>query len=154
MFLARDRKGDREQRVRACLSSDPGVALLLAAVNFEWTVWRAIKFLSQTPNRDLQATKHYSLEHYKRLWKQEVGDVRHAPSLPDIVEDWQGVRDAFNQRNVLAHGKGRATRNMASPHVEVLLESVGHIDDYCLSEGVTLHMRMPIRRRKAPNSKT
>ena len=74
MFLAGDRVERREQRVRGYLSSDPGVSLLLAAVNFEWTVSRAVIFLSASPTTPLRKkmSQYYSPDAYKVLWKAEV----------------------------------------------------------------------------------
>jgi hypothetical protein len=74
VFLATDSKPRRENKVRRYLDSDPGMALLLAAVNFEWTVCRAVLFLSKSPNSALRHRMgaYYSLDGYKKLWKLEV----------------------------------------------------------------------------------
>jgi hypothetical protein len=73
VFLASDRKEQREDRVRRYIASAPGVALLLAAVNFE-SVCRAVLFLSRSQNADLRIRlgKCYGLDAYKELWKTEV----------------------------------------------------------------------------------
>jgi hypothetical protein len=83
LCLASDRKEQREDRVRRYIASDPGVALLLAAVNFEWTVCRAVLFLSRSQNADLRIRlgKCYGLDAYKELWKTEVAS---APQLKPL----------------------------------------------------------------------
>lgn len=150
MFLASDRVKHREQKVRRFLSSEPGIALLLAAVNFEWTVCRAVLFLSQTPNADLRAKMrdYYSPEKYKELWREEVISSGPLLGLAELVRNWSAVLNAFRARNVLVHGKDRFTRNMATPHVDALLKGVRFIDEYCESRGSPLYGRMPIRRRR------
>lgn len=148
MFLAGDNAGRREQKVRSYLSREPGISLLLAAVNFEWTVSRAVLFLSRTPNAELrrQMADYYSLDAYKDLWRDEVMPTGNRRPLAEIVQNWSEVRKAFEARNKLVHGKGRYTRKMATPHVEALLKAVGYVDAYCTARGVDLSGRMPVRR--------
>lgn len=150
MFLASDRIQHRESKVRRYLRSDPGVALLLGAVNFEWTVRRAILFLAVTPNATLREkmVKCYSLEAYKDLWNKEVSDTREVASLPKVVRNWSNVCKAFNARNRLVHAADRYTTNMATPHVEALLKGVAYIDAFCESLGSSLHLKMPVRRKR------
>ena len=87
MFLAGDHVNHREIRVRNYLRSDPGVSLLLAAVNFEWTVSRAVLFLSLTPNAELRElmAKYYSPDRYKKLWRGEVLPAGQHEPLAQIV---------------------------------------------------------------------
>jgi hypothetical protein len=124
--------------------------LLLAAVNFEWTVGRAVLFLSDSPNSELREHMRacYGLDSYKGLWKAEVETDTSRKSLPDIVRNWSSVRKAFEARNRLVHGRGRCTRNMAEPHVDSLVKAVAYVDSYCEFLGYPLHSRMPVRRRR------
>lgn len=149
MFLATDRTIHRERRVRQFLGGAPSLSLILAAVNFEWTVCRAVLFLSPTANAELRGkmSKFYSLDGYRELWKQEVATFRSIPPLAEVVENWAQVRSAFDARNRLVHGRDRYTRNMATPHVEALLRGVQSIDSYCECIGAPLYARMPIRRK-------
>jgi hypothetical protein len=149
VFLATDRSDHREAKVRKYLSSEPSLSLLLAAVNFEWTVCRAVLFLSSTPNSELRKrmADYYSLDGYKDLWKTEVLAARDMQPLATIVRNWSAVRDAFHARNRLVHGRDRHTRKMALPHVEALLKAVKDVDTYCSSAGLPLCVRMPVGRR-------
>jgi hypothetical protein len=149
MFLASDTKKHRELRVRSFLAADPSVSLLVAAVNFEWTVCRAVLFLSKRPNSELRSlmAKYFSLDSYKELWNLEVVAGRNFSPLAMVVRNWSAVRRAFDARNRLVHGRDRYTKNMATPHVEVLLQGASYIDEYCESLGYPLFGRMPIRRR-------
>ena len=149
MFLASDSKEHRESKVRRFLTTDPGISLLLAAVNFEWTVCRAVLFLSKRPNSELRVmmSSYYSLDAYKDLWKSEISAGSNFDPLAIVVRNWSSLREAFKARNRLVYGRDRYTKNMASPHIEALLHGTGYIDDYCSLLGHPLLGRMPIRRR-------
>jgi hypothetical protein len=150
MFLASDRIDQRENKIRSFLSSEPSIALLLAAVNFEWTVSRAVLFLSTTKNTTLRQKlrDYYSLDKYKELWKNEVVAHGHLP-LAKLVRNWSSVLKGFDARNVIVHGKDRYTRNMATPHVEALLKGARFVDKYCQDRGKPLYERMPVRKKSA-----
>jgi hypothetical protein len=149
MFLASDSKEQRESKVRRFLTTDPGISLLLAAVNFEWTVCRAVLFLSKRPNSDLRVMmgSYYSLDAYKELWKSEIIPGSNFDPLAIVVRNWSSLREAFKARNRLVHGRDRYTKNMAAPHIEALLQATGNVDDYCSLLGYPLLGRMPTRRR-------
>ena len=149
MFLASDSKEHRESRVRRFLMTEPSISLLLAAVNFEWTICRAVLFISKRPNLELRLlmASYYSLDAYKELWRSEIVAGRNFSPLVVVVRSWSSVREAFGARNRLVHGKDRYTKNMATPHVETLLRATGYVDDYCKLLGSPLLGRMPIRRR-------
>ena len=148
MFLASDQKEQRERKIRHYLASDAGMSLVLAAVNFEWTVCRAVLFLSCSPNSKLRARmrKYCSLDDYKKLWQLEVVATIGRKPLAKVVRNWSSVRRAFDARNRLVHGRDRYTKNMAEPHIESLIKGVAYVDDYCKLLGYSLHDRMPIRR--------
>ena len=149
MFLASDSKKHRESKVRRFLMTDPGISLLPAAVKFEWTVCRAVLFLSKRPNSELRLlmASYYSLDAYKDLWRSEIVAGSNFNPLAVVVRNWSSVREAFNARNRLVHGRDRYTKNMATPHVEALLRATGYVDDYCSLLGYPLLGRMPIRRQ-------
>ncbi|SIO10317.1 hypothetical protein SAMN05443247_02008 [Bradyrhizobium erythrophlei] len=154
MFLANDSKEHRESKVRRFLMTDPGISLLLAAVNFEWTVCRAVLFLSKRPNSELRPlmASYYSLDAYKELWRSEIVAGSNFNPLAVVVRNWSSVREAFNARNRFVHGRDRYTKNMATPHIEALLRATGYVDDYCNLLGSPLLGRMPTRRRTSKKS--
>jgi hypothetical protein len=148
MFLAQSPFATRERNIRSYLGSEPSIALVLAAVNFEWTVSRAVLFLSKTKNSDLRKKmrSYHSLEHYKKLWKEEA-QPNGTPSLVTIVQNWFEINKGFEARGVLVHGKDRFTANMARPHLTQLLKGAEFVENYCASVGKPLHERMPVRRK-------
>lgn len=149
MFLASDRIEQREKKIRDFLSTDPSIALILAAVNFEWTVSRAVLFLSTTKNTVLRKKMrdYYSPKKYNDLWSEEVVPNGHAP-LTKIVRNWSSILKGFDARNVIVHGKDRYTKNMATPHIDAVLKGISFVDTYCKNCGKPLYERMPVRKRR------
>jgi hypothetical protein len=127
---------------------------VVAAVYFEWTFCRALIALSKRPNVDVrQSLSHvYGLDKYKELWWDEIKDRPRALHLPEVLRNWDGVKRAFDERNRLIHGRNRHTRNMATPHVEVLLSAVADLNHFCRSCEVDLNQRLPVRKRSRANA--
>ena len=150
MFLARSSVKEREDEVRSFLSSHPSVALVLAAVNFEWTVSRAVLFLSTTANVPLRQKMrdYHSPKRYNELWRHEVMQNGH-PALAKLVRNWASVLKGFDARNVLVHGKDRHTTRMVTPKVQALLKGACYVDTYCRDIGKPLYGPMPKRRKSA-----
>lgn len=149
MFLVSDSLQNRAELIRYFLKRYPSVSLVVAAAYFEWTVSRALVALSTRPNRDVREAmaKVFGPERYKDFWRSEFCSAARFRALPEVVKDWHGVTHAFVERNRLVHGRDRHTRNMAAPHVEVLLSAVSDIYEYVLSQGINLQKRMPVRRK-------
>jgi hypothetical protein len=149
MFLVSDDSPTREVRIRAALTTEPPLAVILGAVHVEWTVRRAILALGRSPNVVLkvQLTRAHGLDQYKDLWKTEVVQARHVPTLPQIVGRWVELRKAFTLRHRLVHGASSCTADYAAPKVTVLIEAAADIRTFCRTQGVDLHARLPIRRK-------
>ena len=156
MFLVSDSLENRARVIREFLHKHPSIALIVAAVYFEWTLCRALMALSKRPNAEVrQSLSHlYGLEKYKELWWNETRDRPGALRLTQIVRDWDAVLRAFDERNRLIHGRNRHTRNMATPHVEALLAAVADLNRFCSSCQVDLNQRLPVRKRSRPIDST
>lgn len=131
MFLVSDSLENRARVIREFLHKHPSIALIVAAVYFE-----------------------YGLEKYKELWWNETRDRPGALRLTQIVHDWDAVLRAFDERNQLIPGRNRHTRNMATPHVEALLAAVADLNRFCSSCQVDLNQRLPVRKRSRPIDST
>jgi hypothetical protein len=150
MFLVSHSLQVRAREIRSWLPKHPSVALVVAAVYFEWTLCRAIVGLSRRPNKEVRKDleKTYGLGPYKDIWRRETGHLHQAKTLPQVVRDWQGVMTAFQARSVIVHGRDRYTRNMARPKIDSLLAGVSDVCAYCLSHGLNVNERLPQRRQK------
>ena len=149
MFLVSDSLEWREKTIRSWLSKYPSIALLVAAVYFEWIICRAIIGLSRRPNRQVRddLISVYGLKAYKDQWKTDTSHLENFLTLPQLIRDWHGVTKAFDARNLLVHGKDRYTRNMATPKVDLLLNGVHDIYAYCLKHGLDINKRLPVRKK-------
>jgi hypothetical protein len=150
MYLVGDRPEFREKRIRDFLAREPAIAVILAAVHFEWTASRAILFLGRKANTELRETlqKNCSgLAGYKKCWLDEVVCEATEPKLNHIVTNWFLITEAFDLRNGLVHGRDTCTRNTATPHVEALLQGARCVAQFCLNRGADLSNRMPVRRK-------
>ncbi len=157
MFLSGDRLERRERKVRSFLRNDPAIAVLLAAASFEWTLSRAVLWLSGTPNKKLRNSmaRCYGLGAYKDLWKDEVTAAGHPGRLTGIVTSWSLLTNAFKERGKLVHGNGTTTTKKATPHVEAMLQASCDLAAYCEAHGIAdFHGRLRVRRvRTGPRKK-
>lgn len=151
MFLVNDGIKRRELRVTKYLHKEPIIAVLLAAGNFEWTLYRAIISLGKEPNVELREkmSRVYGLERYKEFWREKIASQPDGKPLTEVVKNWSALKDAFSLRNKLIHGRERCTYNMAAPKVEVMLQAVDEIHNYCLAQNVDLDKTLRVRKRKA-----
>ena len=148
VFLAGDSAAMRKQRVMETCRLNASAGLVCAAIDLEWTISRALIFLSATRSVELRKTLAgcYSLDSYKELWKCELAGRPDFRALPEVVLNWVNVRVAFRERGAVVHSKARQTRNLVEPHMEVLFGAVECVEAYCRECGVALAARLPVRR--------
>lgn len=151
MFLVNDIPQRRHTKIRSYLPGEPVVAILLAAVEFEWTVRRAIIALGTSPNKKIRECVLRSChgpEQYKDAWKAEV-KLRFGKRLPDIVTNWQDLRStAFKLRARVVHGiSGMPSSKKTSEAVEILLKASHDINQFAAAHHIPLFgKRLPVRR--------
>lgn len=150
MFLVSHSLDLRAKEIRSWLPKHPSIALVVSSVYFEWTICRAIVGLSKRPNKEVRRDleRIFGLDKYKDFWRDELGHLPNAQTLPLVVKDWQGIKAAFDARNVLVHGRDRYTPKMAAPKAESLLGGVSDICAFCLKHGLDINKRLPQRRQK------
>lgn len=152
MFLVSQSLELRENEIRSWIPKHASMALVVAAVYFEWTLCRAIVGLSQRPNievrKDLEKT--YGLAGYKDIWRRETAHWPEAKTLPQIAKNWHEITKAFEGRNKLVHGRDRYTQKMVRPGIDAILAGVRDLCAYSTRRGVDLNKRLPQRRRKKP----
>jgi len=151
MFLVEFSSQDRIKKIRGFLDTDENapIAILLAAVQFEWIVSRSIIALGQSPTADLRKTvnKVSGLEKYKRLWRDEVSIPRSEKILCDVVKDWSKFKECFKARHRIVHGTMSANKSYALKSVHPILDASEDIRNFAESLGVDLHSRLKTRQR-------
>lgn len=112
MFDLSDNRNKRRKTILGYAHFDPGMGVVLAAMDFEWTCRRAIVALSGTPTVTLYERffhRYTSLKKLQDAWKDEVlPQLKTKCSLEDVtcqnVMTWDQVTDAMKCRNVVVHG--------------------------------------------------
>lgn len=150
MFWVRDKQDARHERIRRLVTrDDAGIAVLVAAADFEWTIRRGILALGRSSTRRTkeQMQGAHGLDRYKEVWSSEVA-VRDDERLPRLIKDWKYFRtEAFPLRNRLVHGiTGTVGVAYARDRVESVLGASIAITQFARDRGYDLYARLSVRR--------
>ena len=119
-----------------------GEGRALSAVDFEWTLRRAIYILGSTPIKDLKEKKIAGLEQYRAIWKKEVG-AESPEELKPLLGNWVGLIRAYELRNELIHGKHGATgRRYATDRVNEMLDASRKVCQFVQNAGGNVYARL------------
>jgi len=116
---------NRENYIYDIAKSDPSIALILAAVTFEWTFKRFIMKLGKSKTDDLRKIleKTYSLKSLKEVWHKEIGSQYKKASIKDVLLDFFNVIEpsknpkkpnACDVRGEVIHGNGSISSDRAN----------------------------------------
>lgn len=112
MFFVSDNQELRHNRIRAFLTDDSAtVAVILAAIDFEWSVRRAILALGTSPTKHIRevtfARFHGGYSDYCDAWKDEVRCWL-GQSLAQVIPHWSRLVNkkdgAVRLRGKIVHG--------------------------------------------------
>ncbi len=124
MFFVNDTQENRHKFIKSFLKKDTApVAILLAAIDFEWTLKRAILAFGTSPTKKLREgfKDVYGLPKSRDKWREEV-QPRLGLSIDKAIPKWSQVHDAFEIRHKIVHGASvPVTLEYASPHVNCIL---------------------------------
>ena len=100
------------------------IAVILAAIDLEWTIRRTIDAAAdETLSRKIVS----GLSKYEEEWENvcvTLRDQNPLASLTKIVRDWDGLKTAYQIRHDVIHGRsGTTSLKYATPRVEVMLEA-------------------------------
>ena len=101
-FLVDDNHSNRHAKIRSFLTEGTAViAVLLAAVDLEWTLNRTIRALGKSASADLRDQRISGLAKYKEVWKKEVTSHT-SVELNQVIGDWaklerRGIRATHRQ---------------------------------------------------------
>ncbi len=127
MFIVNDSLEIRHGKIRRYAEEEATVGLILAAVDLEWTIRRAILALGKNSTKYIKVQvlsngKKSGLKHYNNCWRDEVKPI-HSIGLPDFIDDWQLLINAFELRNRLVHGRGVSGEAFTRARMETCLNA-------------------------------
>jgi hypothetical protein len=151
MFLVTNSPDSRHRRIRLFLPDEPVIAVLLAAVDFEWTLRRAIIALGTNSNIIIRKRFRacHGLDGYKQVWRDEVKS-RLGANLSNVLTNWKVLKEvAYPLRNEVVHGvRGFPSTKKSSECVEQFLTASLRISNYATSHNSPLFgKRLPVRRK-------
>lgn len=127
MFFVSDSQAQRHDRIRSFLTDDSAtIAVILAAIDFEWSVRRAILALGSSPTKHIREVVftgfHGGYANYADAWKQEVA-VWLKKSLAQAIPHWSRLSNkkdgAIRLRGQIVHGaQVSVSADFARPRVE------------------------------------
>ncbi len=159
MFFVSDSQAERHRRIRALLTEESAtIAVILAAIDFEWSIRRAILALGSSPTKHIRevvfARFHGGYDNYADAWKQEVA-VWLKQSLPQAIPHWSRLANkqdgAVRLRGQIVHGaQVSVSVDFATPRVEDWLSASTLLESLANKHKTSLYKRI-VRRtpRKA-----
>jgi hypothetical protein len=154
MFFVGDTRAQRLAMIQSYQGQEAVIGALLAAIDFEWTVRRAILALGKNTNQHIRANALYrasSLEKYKKAWNAEVfHNPKHIgiKELPDVVGHWEALLKAYNLRHQLSHGiKVNSGELYAASKRDTITTARDRVLDCCEAHGIDIYKRLPVRRK-------
>ena len=148
-FLNRDSRAARTRQIRRFLrvGSSPGIAVLLAAADLEWTLLRVISGVGRVTIKSLDQKRITSLDGYEVQWGRLMKHTKSYEPLRKVVADWAVLQDHFKLRNKLIHGvQGSAGVKYAAPCVGTMLDASEKLYKYGTNRGIDIFERH--RKRK------
>jgi hypothetical protein len=144
MFFVADSQARRHKMIRSFLKSQASIAVILAAVDFEWTLRRAILALGARPTKDIREAleKTWGLQKYKDIWNQEV-KPRMEVTVVEVIPCWHELTKAFVFRDRLVHGVvGVISNEAANNSVESILHASAALEGFAEKHEGTLYRRI------------
>lgn len=142
-FLVADTQAARHRAIERYLTPETAtIAVLLAAVDLEWTIRRAIYCLGTRPIPVLKEVHVPGLGRYARLWRKEVRRTDQE-SLQGIVGDWDGLVQAYQLRHRIVHGaQGGVGVRYAGARVRRILAASVAVAGYAKAHGADVYARL------------
>ncbi len=97
MFLISDSLEEREKIIYELNLVNPTAAFTLAFAHFRWTVNRLILSLSRTTTTVLKERLECvkDAQTLKSLWRKEIGETLKAPSISNIIKNWDDIKFSY-----------------------------------------------------------
>jgi hypothetical protein len=151
MFFVSDSQIQRHDRIRAFLTDESAtIAVILAAIDFEWSVRRAILALGSSPTKHIRevtfAGFHGGYANYADAWKQEV-TVWLKQSLAQAIPHWSRLINkkdgAVRLRGQIVHGaQVSVSADFARPRVDDWLAASTTLEALANQHNTSLYKRI------------
>lgn len=151
-FLVSDKQVARHDKIREYLTPEDGaIAIILAAIDLEWTIRRAIDAGTDDAATDTTDGKRVSgLTAYKKAWSKTFKGTA-VPALNDIITDWDALEEAYQLRHDLVHGRvGTGSGSYLKARVECLLAASVAVAKHGAEHGFDPYRRLRKRRLTGP----
>jgi len=158
MFFVSDTQKERHELISSFMTPDRiTIAVILAAIDFEWTIRRTILAMGSSPTkyiRDEILAKSSGYNDYKSAWKQEVSP-RFQTSIVEVIPHWSRLTDktsgAARLRGQILHGvRVTVSTEFASTRIDDLLSASELLEEFSIAKGKSVYSR--IVRRKNLNT--
>ena len=146
---------NREQRIRELAKSDRSMAVILAAVHFEWMIKRALLKLGTSPTSDLRRKLEsiYSIagkngqQGYSDVWASEIGQKFKHAALGTVIGKLQRIQaHALNVRGKIIHGNDTVSDKDADEAIGLFLGAGEKLRDFVADKGCDLDSKLRPRR--------
>ncbi len=147
MFLVSDNEEQRFKLIESFKQENSSIALIMAAINFEWTIRRIMISLSKQPNKDIRELLKYTsgLERYKDVWKKALPNEKR---LTNIISNWKDLDDQFKLRGSIVHSGNFKILSIVSIGVEKINKYTIELIEFSKSRGYDPYDRLKIKRRR------
>ena len=151
MFFVSDSQFERHKRIRSFLTDESStIAVILAAIDFEWSIRRAILALGTSPTKHIRevvfAEFNGGYQNYADAWKKEV-TVWLGQSLPQSIPHWSRLASkkegAVRLRGQIVHGAQVAvSADYARPRVDDWLNASKLLESLAVQHKTSLYKRI------------
>ena len=150
MFLVYDSHVERVKKIRSLIDFDIVIAVIVAAVYFEWTVRRAILALGASPTKYIRENylKGATFKQYPQIWNKEVYP-RLNKRIGDVLSNFAfGDNPAFTLRNRIVHGElGSVKFDFGKEKVEEILTAIEELNNFAITQYEPLSGRRIVRKK-------
>lgn len=147
MYFVSDTRLQRTAKIHSFIVSEPQIAVIIAAADFEWSYCRCVLALGKSPTSELRKAikKCRGLDDYKDLWKDEVFP-RYKKRITEVITHWNDFkRIGFGLRNKLVHGIGTSGKSYAVHAAQLILDASEELNAFAVQNGEPIFARRIVR---------
>lgn len=159
MFFVSDSQQSRHDLIESFLKEDSAtIAVILAAIDFEWTIRRAILALGCSPTKYIRLevlgnkNQRGGPDAYKKAWNDEPFKYL-GKRIDEAIPHWSKLTDpvlgALRLRNQIVHGvRGSVSVQLATNKVQDFLKASKSLEQLAQKYNTSLYNKRIVRRKK------